>query len=264
MVIKASTFREKDDETGWNHFEFREYDPIIGRPLSVDPRRQFFSPYVWVGNNPIRGTDPTGGEGEEEGGPQPGLFSRFVSWVKGLFSFSPATEDADFNDMSDIKTNVQKQDAVASKAERLATVKNMSETEVTPYVSVSAGKQANEALNVLGVSVNGQLTFTKYGIYISPGLDATYSPFNEGLTSVSLSGGFMWGPKLQTGIPGLGIGGSAGSFFGVEYQGSFNLNTRSFDDTHQLGVVISTSPVWVSGNAQYTLPVYTNNGLFKP
>ncbi len=54
----------------------------------------------------------------------------------------------------------------------------MSETEVTPYVSVSAGKQANEALNVLGVSVNGQLTFTKYGIYISPGLDATYSPFN--------------------------------------------------------------------------------------
>ncbi len=79
-------YAEKDDETGWNHFEFREYDPIIGRPLSVDPRRQFFSPYVWVGNNPIRGTDPTGGEGEEEGGPQPGLFSRFVSWVKGLFS----------------------------------------------------------------------------------------------------------------------------------------------------------------------------------
>jgi len=54
-------FAEKDEETGWNHFELREYDPIVGRSLSVDPARQFHSPYIWVGNNPILATDPTGG-----------------------------------------------------------------------------------------------------------------------------------------------------------------------------------------------------------
>lgn len=54
-------FAERDEETGWNHFELREYDAVIGRTLTVDPARQFHSPYMWVGNNPISGTDPTGG-----------------------------------------------------------------------------------------------------------------------------------------------------------------------------------------------------------
>jgi RHS repeat-associated protein len=55
-------FAEKDDETGWNHFELREYDPMIGRTLTTDPANQFHSSYTWVGNNPIIGTDPTGGK----------------------------------------------------------------------------------------------------------------------------------------------------------------------------------------------------------
>jgi RHS repeat-associated protein len=54
-------YAEKDEETGWNHFELRQYDAVIGRTLTVDPARQFFSPYAWVGNNPVRGIDPTGG-----------------------------------------------------------------------------------------------------------------------------------------------------------------------------------------------------------
>jgi RHS repeat-associated protein len=56
-------FSEKDKETGWNHFEAREYDPLIGRWLSVDPKRQYFSPYVSMGNNPISIYDPNGKEG---------------------------------------------------------------------------------------------------------------------------------------------------------------------------------------------------------
>lgn len=54
-------FAEKDEETGWNHFELREYDAVVGRFLSVDPAGQFFSPYVGMGNNPVIATDPTGG-----------------------------------------------------------------------------------------------------------------------------------------------------------------------------------------------------------
>ncbi len=56
-------FSERDLETGWNHFELREYDPIVGRFISTDPAGQFFSPYVGMGNCPINIIDPTGGKG---------------------------------------------------------------------------------------------------------------------------------------------------------------------------------------------------------
>ena len=54
-------YAEKDDETGWDHFELREYDDIIGRWMVPDPRRQYWSAYVAMGNNPVNGVDPTGG-----------------------------------------------------------------------------------------------------------------------------------------------------------------------------------------------------------
>ena len=54
-------FADKDDETGWNHFELREYDPVVGRWTSVDPKRIGWSPYIGMGNNPVSGTDPDGG-----------------------------------------------------------------------------------------------------------------------------------------------------------------------------------------------------------
>jgi RHS repeat-associated protein len=53
-------YSEKDLETGWNHFEAREYDPIIGRWLIPDPAREFWSPYLSMGNDAINSTDPDG------------------------------------------------------------------------------------------------------------------------------------------------------------------------------------------------------------
>jgi RHS repeat-associated protein len=55
-------YAEKDEETGWNHFELRQYDAVIGRWLSVDPYRQYHSPYVGMGNNPVGSSDPDGGK----------------------------------------------------------------------------------------------------------------------------------------------------------------------------------------------------------
>jgi len=54
-------FAEKDEETDWNAFELRMYDPAIGRWLGPDPYRQFYSAYVGMGNNPVSGVDPDGG-----------------------------------------------------------------------------------------------------------------------------------------------------------------------------------------------------------
>ena len=56
------SFSEEDAETGWNHFELREYDPVIGRWLIPDPMRQHFSPYLSMSNNWMNRVDPTGGE----------------------------------------------------------------------------------------------------------------------------------------------------------------------------------------------------------
>jgi RHS repeat-associated protein len=56
-------YAEKDEETGWNHFELREYDPIVGRWTTIDPAGQYWSPYVGMGNNAIGTIDPDGGEG---------------------------------------------------------------------------------------------------------------------------------------------------------------------------------------------------------
>jgi RHS repeat-associated protein len=45
-------YAEKDEETGWNHFQLREYDDLIGRWMVRDPHRQYPSPYTGMGNNP--------------------------------------------------------------------------------------------------------------------------------------------------------------------------------------------------------------------
>ena len=54
-------YSEEDQETGWNHFELREYDPVIGRWMVPDPYNEFWSPYVAMGNNPVNVVDPNGG-----------------------------------------------------------------------------------------------------------------------------------------------------------------------------------------------------------
>jgi RHS repeat-associated protein len=54
-------YAEKDNITNWNNFELRMYDSRIGRWLGPDPKGQFASPYEGMGNNPVSGSDPTGG-----------------------------------------------------------------------------------------------------------------------------------------------------------------------------------------------------------
>ncbi len=54
-------YAEWDEESSNYHFTLRLLDPVIGRWLSVDPYRQFYSPYVGMGNDPVNGVDPDGG-----------------------------------------------------------------------------------------------------------------------------------------------------------------------------------------------------------
>jgi RHS repeat-associated protein len=54
------TGHELDREVGLYNFRARFYAAEIGRFLSVDPRNQFFSPYLYAANNPVLYIDPTG------------------------------------------------------------------------------------------------------------------------------------------------------------------------------------------------------------
>lgn len=58
-------YAEKDPETGMEVFELRQWDSRIGRWLTIDPMDEFYSPYLGMGNNPIRLTDPDGGSTED-------------------------------------------------------------------------------------------------------------------------------------------------------------------------------------------------------
>jgi len=57
--------QEKDPETGKEAFELRLWDSRIGRWLTTDPKRQFYSPYLGMRNNPIRTIDKDGAVGED-------------------------------------------------------------------------------------------------------------------------------------------------------------------------------------------------------
>jgi RHS repeat-associated protein len=54
------TGQEYDAQTGLYNYKARLYDPVVGRFTMVDPAMQYFSPYVYTGNNPVMFIDPSG------------------------------------------------------------------------------------------------------------------------------------------------------------------------------------------------------------
>ena len=53
---------EHDDEIALNYFGARYLDPMLGMWISVDPKRQHFSPYTYGSNNPVARIDPDGNQ----------------------------------------------------------------------------------------------------------------------------------------------------------------------------------------------------------
>jgi hypothetical protein len=60
------------------------YDSKIGRWTSIDPKKQYASPYVGMGNRWADGVDPDGG-----------LFGKFFSWISATWHTSQGFEGVD-------------------------------------------------------------------------------------------------------------------------------------------------------------------------
>ena len=59
-VAYKFTGQQYDPETGLYDFRARMYDPVLGIFYASDPAGQGFSPYMYVGGNPVNLIDPTG------------------------------------------------------------------------------------------------------------------------------------------------------------------------------------------------------------
>ena len=70
--------QELDKETGKVAFELRLYDPRINRWLTTDPKGEFASPYLAMGNNWINKIDPDGGSTVDP--PTEGTFTNGQVW----------------------------------------------------------------------------------------------------------------------------------------------------------------------------------------
>ena len=67
-VTENFTGKEHDDEIALDYFGARYLDPMLGMWISVDPARQFASPYLYAGNgvNPVNGIDEDGNEFDDK------------------------------------------------------------------------------------------------------------------------------------------------------------------------------------------------------
>jgi RHS repeat-associated protein len=227
-------FAERDEETGWNHFELREYDAASIRWLIPDPMRQYPSPYVAFGNSPIIKVDPDGGCDDPPCDQSGGLIGMirdfFASWGDQFtFDFS---RDELLTTSNDGNTESMEQLSQLSNANR--TVYLLS--TVRPYYSIQIGKQAGYGKP----APYFEATFTNGQVYY--GLGADYTVSTPGLPSIGFSHGLTWGDPS-----GFDYGGTAG-ICGIGYEYG-----RSFDGSGgKFGFTFSSAGNWVGVNASYS------------
>ena len=85
-ITENFTGKERDDEIELDYFGARYLDPMLGVWISVDPARQFLSPYLYAGNgmNPIMGADKDGGFLQFAPGSSPEFKAEFARAIRYL------------------------------------------------------------------------------------------------------------------------------------------------------------------------------------
>ena len=249
-------YAEKDDETGWDHFELREYDAVIGRWNSTDPKKQYFSRYLAMGNNPISKVDPDGAYSFF------GALWRTVAYG-GQFTSTKVDGKRTYGyvDESGYKQFGKRFDGNIHDYNFKAPPPDQNLMNAQPYVSLSIGKESSEGSII---SYNGSITLAPSGLYVTPGGDVTFAAGGSSIfgVSASISAGFIVGPP--EGLSGYGYFSSMGAYHaGIQVSQSLNSNKyylpNGFGNTYTIGAVMSTSSAWVSVGSGYSLPYNSSN-----
>lgn len=202
-----------------------------------------------MGNNPIYRVDPDGGyDNPPKDGPTGiTVIDYLINIVQGWLSFEfSGNKNETFQKAANHDIEAQSQiESHLEAADKIAFYTSFDET--TPYVSLSVGKQTGEGSLLSGY---GSLMLTNSGLYGTVGGDITLSaPALYTGTSVGISTGLILGPHSD--ITGWGIGAGGGSILGVEYGRSINSNF-TFGGTQNIGLTITNTPLYISGNGGYT------------
>jgi RHS repeat-associated protein len=264
--------KELEDEFGldWYHYGARYYDPVIGRWWAVDPLDEFYSPFAYVGNNPIMLIDPNGMNSDcpDRGCPPPSFWNiigeKIVKPINDLFSGAKewlfAKNEFVAEQTSYVATSYEK-NILKTVGSNIAALSDFtSNSTLEPYVSLSISK--SDAFGYLPIFFS--VTKTPNYTLITSGADITYSsPILISPASVSFGVFAKYGksPILLSDLIGPSSGISGGYFGGLEYSNS-NLpfllypNTKPlfnpYTNTHQVGINISGS-AWSGYTGGYTI-----------
>ena len=162
-VTENFTGKEKDDETQLDYFGARYLDPMLGMWISVDPKRQFASPYLYAGNgyNPVNGVDGDGNVFVDDAGKA--LYQRAVA--NRFWGNEDIRREYEFANKTSTRISVKTQyDLIKGNLSGLTERGGRDEMEID-YGGVSDDYKLNEAvvtLSIVGIINNAELTNTSY------------------------------------------------------------------------------------------------------
>ena len=216
--------KEFDATLGLYDFGARMYDPALRRFLTPDSARQYASPYVFVGNNPLNLTDPTGHLSKAD---RFGIgFAMAVVAIVGavLTIVSAGTSDAAAASLEGALV------AGEGVAEGIAESATVAAVETTSLVPVTVGNAALTAGQEALVAVTKNLVFMAVN---SLGSSLISGGVSSGLYAYEHSNDFTaagFGKAFGVGAAQGAIGGALGSLFAMPataaYSGAWTVGAQ--------------------------------------